>query len=180
MKTKEIIFGGGSLIVGALIVVALVIGGVKNETSELLNGPSVGSVSSPDIASPYLSFGDVRRWASHTGSLTQATTTICALQSPAATSTLVLGTLRLDVSSSTASTITYAKAATPYATTTLFNSVAVAANGQAAILAASTTVSALTQTNAIFAPNQYLVVGMQGGVGTFSPTGSCNAVWQEL
>jgi len=141
---------------------------------------TVGALTGPDIPYPYFSFGGVRRFAGSTTSLTQATTTVCAIQSPAATSTLVGGGIRLQVSSTTASTVTIAKATTPYATTTLINSSSVSANAQATILAASTSVSALSQTDRTFAPNQYLVVGMAGGSGTFSPTGVCHATWEAF
>lgn len=110
--------------------------------------------------------------------LTTATTTVCAIKSPTATSTLVSGGIKLNVSSTTASTVTVAKATTAFATTTLINSVSVSANAQAAIEAASTTESALVQTNRTFAPNTWLVFGMAGGTGTFSPSGSCNGTFE--
>lgn len=112
-----------------------------------------------------------------TQALDTATTTVCSLQSPSATSTLESGAITLDVSSTTASTITIAKAATAFATTTLIRSASVSANAQATIIAASTTLSALEQTNRIFGPSEWLVVGMAGGTGTFSPTGDCWANW---
>lgn len=165
MNKKEILLAVGSVFVATLIFV-----GIQTATKPDF---SVGASTSPDISSPYISFGDVRLWASHTGSLNQATTTICALQSPASTSTLVRGTILLTVSSTTASTITLAKATTPYATTTSLGASAITANGQGYAVASTTG-------SHIFAPNTYFVVGMAGGTGTFSPTGSCNATWQEL
>lgn len=142
--------------------------------------PQLGSVTNPDIPSPYLSFGGVRRWAGSTTNLNQATTTVCAIQAPVATSTLVSGGIRFAVSSTTASTVTIAKATTAFATSTLLNTVSVGANAQATVLAASTTLSALEQTNRTFAPNEWLVVGMAGGVGTFSPSGLCEATWEAF
>ena len=76
------------------------------------------AVSSPDIPSPYLTYGGVRRWARYDRDLTQASTTVCAIQSPVSTSTLISGGITFTESSTTAMTITMAKAATPYATTT--------------------------------------------------------------
>lgn len=111
---------------------------------------------------------------------TTATTTVCAIQSPNATSSLEGGGVRMTVSSTTASIVTIAKAATAFATTTLINSASVGANAQATLLAASTTLSSLEQTNRIFAPSTWLVVGMQGGTGTFSPTGSCSAIFHKI
>lgn len=146
------------------------------------SGEFVGALPGPDISSPYLRFGrgySVRRWATAIP-FTAATTTVCAIQSPAATSTLVAGGVRFTVSSTTASTVTIAKAATAFATTTLINVASVGANAFATVLAASTTESSLAQTNRIFGPNEWLVVGMAGGVGTFTPTGICQATFEEF
>jgi hypothetical protein len=111
--------------------------------------------------------------------LTAATTTVCALQSPAATSTLVRGGVRLSVSSTTASTVTIAKATTAFATTTWLTNESVGANAQATIIVPATT-TPTGQAFQIFAPNEWLVVGMSGGVGTFSPTGVCQATWEAI
>ena len=157
-------------IIGVIATLVLVIGIVAVFNSKK---PLAGGVSSPDIGSPYISFGDVRLWASHTSSLTQATTTVCALQSPSATSTLKQGSVQFTVSSSTATTVTLAKASTPYATTTSLGSVTIPANAQGYGIASTTG-------SQIFSPNTYFVVGMAGGIGSFSPTGTCNAEWMEL
>lgn len=137
----------------------------------------LGSVSSPDIQSPYFSFGGVREWGARTDNLTQATTTVCALQAPAATSTLNFASIQFKVSSTTASLVTMARAATAFATTTSLGTVSLTANGQGMLVASSTQ---LYQ----FPPNSYLVVGMQdttadATAGTFSPTGTCQATWYE-
>lgn len=162
----------------ALGVVLLVLAFVPRSIINQVN-PVVGSVSSPDIQSPYFSFGGVRQWAGKSDSLIQATTTVCAIQAPAASSTLMLASLHLSVSSTTASTITIAKSATPYATTTIFGSqMAVAANATATIIASTTPVAAaggVTQFNG----GEYVVFGMQGGIGSFSPSGTCQAVFVQ-
>jgi hypothetical protein len=133
---------------------------------------SLGALTSPDIPSPYISVGAVQEWYAKQPSLTQATTTVCALESPSGTSTLQSFTIKLDVSSTTASRVTLAKAATPYATTTILAEAAVSANAKSTLTATSTTMTEL-----VFGPNQYAVVGMAGGIGTFSPTGVCSAHW---
>lgn len=108
-------------------------------------------------------------------SYTAATTTPCAIQSPAATSTLVMASALFTVSSTTASTVTIAKAATAFATTTVLgNAIAVGANAQATIVATSTTANQLAQ-DFVFAPSQWVVIGMAGNIGTFSPSGQCSA-----
>jgi len=54
-----------------------------------------GALSSPMIPSPFLNWGGVSEWRSG-NDLRTATSTLCALQSPAATSTLRTATLRVD------------------------------------------------------------------------------------
>ncbi len=142
-----------------------------------------GSTASPDIQSPYYSVGGMRAWRQRSDSLVQATTTVCAIQSPPATSTLMFASLKLSVSSTTASTVTVAKAATAFATSTLMGTASVSANAQATVVV-STTTPVLTSTIVVdpiitFAPSQYLVFGMAGGTGNFSPTGDCEASWLE-
>lgn len=146
----------------------------------------VGAATSPDISSPYVSWGDLRHWAYRTISLNQATTTICAIQSPASTSTLsVNSSIQLTVSTSTASILTLAKATTAFATSTVLATSSVAANAQITTTAATTTIATdavtktLTIADRIFAPNTWFVVGISGGTGTFSPTGTCEAEWVE-
>lgn len=134
--------------------------------------PTLGALSGPDLPYPYFSFGGVPQWANRTDSLTQATTTVCALQSPSSTSTLDFASIRLDVSSTTAATVTLARAATAFATTTSLGAISVPANAQG-IAVASTTGSH------IFPPSTWFVVGMAGGIGTFSPSGSCRAIWVQ-
>ena len=138
------------------------------------------AVSSPDIQSPYFSVGGVRTWAARSENLISATTTVCAIQSPTATSTLTRASLRLSVGSTTASTVVIAKSATAFATTTAIGGGALAANAQGTF-SATTTPATLTSLDGVmtFAPSQWVVFGMTGGIGTFSPTGACSATWVE-
>ncbi len=162
----------------AAIILALILGGIgalKNHivVENTTPAKSVGSATSPDISSPYFSVGDVIQWKGKTTALTQATTTICAIQSPAATSTLVTAGIRLSVSSTTASIIQMANSTTAFATTTQIGTdVAVAANAFTTIIASTTAAN-------IFAPSTWFVVGMKGNSGTFSPTGICQATWEQ-
>jgi len=134
----------------------------------------------PEFSTPYLRWGDVSTFRAKTSALTQATTTICALQSPAATSTLTMASINLSVSSSTASVLTLAKAATAFATTTALNTIAIGANAQGVQVATSSVAAVGIVDNNVFAPNRWFVVGMQGGIGTFSPTGVCSAEWTVI
>lgn len=109
-----------------------------------------------------------------------ATTTVCSLQSPNATSSLLLngGTgATWSVGSTSAWTATFARATTAFATTTqIGETVAVAAGAQATIVASSTALQAAANAP-VFAPNTWLNISMSGGTGTFSPTGNCWATF---
>jgi len=173
------VMAGIALVVS--LVVGLTVSKPVNTVVQRVTDGKLGSVASPDIMSPYFSFGGVRHWGARSDSLVQATTTVCAIQSPAATSTLIMGSIRLSVGSTTASTVTIAKSATAYATTTLIGGGALGAGAQGTF-SATTTPSTGTSLDGpmVFGPSQYLVVGMQGGVGgTFSPTGNCQATWVQ-
>lgn len=150
--------------------------------------PKLGSVSSPDLASPYFSYGGTRHWGASLGKmggdLAQATNTVCALLSPVSTSTLRFGAIRLGTTPTTtgATIITLAKSATAFATTTVLGSFTVQGGATAGIVAST------TQTEKdVFAPNTYFVVGIQGGTSpgvvqmpVYSASGSCEANWSEL
>ena len=140
---------------------------------------NLSASTSPDFSSPYISYGDVDFWAQRDGELTQATTTVCALQAPASTSTLTFAGIQLTTSSTTASVMTIAKAATPYATTTWLTNESIDADAQASIVVPATTTPA-GMAKFLFAPNEYVVFAMSGGAGTFSPAGACQATWIQL
>jgi hypothetical protein len=108
-----------------------------------------------------------------TQSFTSATTTPCAIKSPSATSTLISANATFTVSSTSASRVTMARSASPNATTTSLGESVFSANEQGTVIASTTG-------SHIFAPNTYFVVGMKGGSGTFSPSGKCSAIWQQL
>ncbi len=106
-------------------------------------------------------------------SLATATTSIASLESPTATSTLFSVVCR-GTGSTTASTVVLARGANTGATTTALASIAVGAGAQWTITASTSLDSVLTGT---WAPNTFLNVSQNGGTGTFSPTGSCSALW---
>lgn len=141
------------------------------------SSPVLGAVSSPDIMSPYFSYGGVRHWGAQLTSLNAATTTVCTLQSPPATSTLMHAGIKFDVSSTTASIVDIAKSSNTGATTTKIGTTYnIAANVQATIVASTT--GSVAGDATLFSPNQFLVINMKGGANSvFSPTGTCNANW---
>jgi hypothetical protein len=161
------------IIVVALVAIVIAAGGymfpkVQNH---------VGSVVGPDSYFEYVANNGLQKYG-QTVSLQTATTTVCAIKSPAATSTLVFAGVRFSTSSTTASTVSLAQATTAYATTTNINTYAVSANAQATIVASTT--GSVAGDATIFAPNTFFVVGMAGGIGTFSPVGSCSAEFVRI
>lgn len=144
----------------------------KNKTEP---DTDIGALPGPNINSRFLSVNGVTDYFTSI-TMKTSTTTICAIQSPAATSTLTFASADFKTSSSTASYLTFAKASTAYATTTIIGSLAaIGAGAQATILASST---AAQYNDIIFAPSKWLVFGMQGTAGTYSPTGKCKAVFR--
>ena len=144
----------------------------------------LGSISGPDSPYTYYGVNGVRIYP-NTRDFTTSTTTVCAIQSPAATSTLISGGALFTTSSTTATTVTIAKSATAFATTTKLGEGAIAANAQGFLLASTTAITAGgTGSNLnpayVFGPSQWFVVGVQGGVGTFSPVGQCSATFQAF
>lgn len=148
-------------------------------------GKSVlGALSSPDLPYNYISVGGLAEYR-YSRDFTRSTTTVCAIQAPAATSSLAMAGALVTTASTSATTWTIAKAATAFATTTVLGQGAIAANGQGFLLASTTATSAGgTGSNMnpafVFGPNQWLVVGVQGGVGNFSPVGECVADFFEI
>lgn len=163
-------------ILGLAVISAAIFVGIKTTQA-----PIVSSVTGPDSFYPCETHNGVGMCFTRKP-LNTASTTICAIQSPNATSTLTeySGFIETISSTTVASSITVAKASTPYATTTqIGTTIAVAAGAQVTGIA-STTIPQQGAGANIFAPNQWLVIGQQGGVGTFSPKGVCEASFGYL
>ncbi len=167
---------------------SLLLGIVKNPQTEpktdsvFASVPQkVGALTSPDIPYQYFSFGGVRRWAYRTESLT-ASTTVCSIQTPNATTTLVSGNLYLiSANVATSSTFTVAKAPTTGSYTTPINTVAAVASARDQVIPfASSSVNAQVFQDMVFGPNQFLNVRMASSTFTFSPTGICQATFEQL
>lgn len=159
--------------------------GDKGEKGDVgARGPAGVSVASkapvtyganPDLNTPYFSFGNVRRWASNV-SLTQNASTTCALQSPAATSSLVAAGIRFQVASSSALLVEMGNSSSAFATTTLLGRFTVGAGAQATIIAST---SPAAGDAIVFSPNTFFTVKIgQGATGSL-PVGSCHATWEE-
>lgn len=170
------------LLAGVVVVVLLILGVTFPRGNTVIERITAGAVSSPDILSPYFSYGGVRHWAGKQ-SMAQATSTFCAIQAPAATSTLIWATANFTTSSSSAQTVVIAKASTPYATTTLLGTLAIAANAQGLVVATTTNTNATDWQYGIIAPNAYITVGWSGALGggvNSAPVGTCAAGFREV
>lgn len=142
---------------------------------------SFGALTGPDIPSPYFSYGDVRHWGARTTALVQASSTVCSLQSPAATSTMRMASLRFSLASTAAVSVELARSASPDATTTLIGTkFAVGASATPEIVASTTASTA--NDPIIFGPSQWFVVKVMGSGNNAgsAPTGVCEALWVEL
>lgn len=92
--------------------------------------------------------------------LTTATTTPCAIKSPAATSTLAATYVAVTVASSTATTWTFAKATSAFATTTYLDSFSLSSGVQGTMYSSATTTGVDIKQS--IAPNTWFVVGRAG------------------
>lgn len=171
------------LILAGVAVVAASYVVVTRPAEKPVGNPPLGALSSPDISSPYISWGGVRTWGAHTDNLAAGTTTVCALQSPAATSTMRLGVIRFNFASTTNNVVVdLAKGTTFNATTTILGSASLSSGVQATFVASSTA-NTLVDGQYVFAPNQWFVVGLKGGLGGVTgsaPSGACSAQWTEI
>jgi len=165
------------------VVVALILGvlgifkGEKVPTViQQKDGTTVGAVS-PYSPTPELNLGGLRL-VGLKKSLATGTSTVCAIQSPTATSTLISAGVNFTLASTSATLVDLAKGTTQYATTTRIGTAyGIVASAQATIVA-STTGSAAGEAG-IFAPNTWFIVKYSdnnSGVGNAS-TGSCWATW---
>lgn len=120
---------------------------------------ATGAVSSPDILSPYISVGGMKEF-SQNRSFATATNTPCAIQSPAATSTLKVAQAMITVASSTATTWRLSTSTTPYATTTSYDYFALASGVQGSFTLNGST--STTATYMIVPPNTWFVWSVEG------------------
>lgn len=144
---------------------------IVNEVKAKLN---FGSLTGPDIQSEYLCVNGVCRYFYKTP-LAQSTSTVCAIKSPAATSTLSSGSLHINVNT-TASTAVIGKATTAFATTTKLGQAGVAAGAELNLVAST---SPITDGATTFSPNTYLVASLEGS-GLVNLTGTCQAIFTQI
>ena len=140
-------------------------------------GQIFGAVASPDIASPYLSFGGVRTWAAGVTVNQAASSTLCAILSPSATTTLVAATLGINNELGT-NEFQIGRGATWGATTTLLASGSVAASTWLSLVA---TTSTTALTDGVVLPYSYINFKVATGTpGIMTYNGKCSVVFREI
>ena len=109
-----------------------------------------------------------------------ATSTPCAIQSPAATSTLGIANIRVDIASTTATNWFIGTGSTAFATTTAYGGISAVGASKQGFIQGSTSPAA--GSNTVLAPNTWLIfqnnLGITAGdtVGAgFAPSGTCFA-----
>lgn len=131
-----------------------------------------GSLAGPNIPSQYLTWGDVSTY-NYTDTFNQASTTVCSITSPAATSTLVFASAAVTTGTTTALVYDFGKSNVMDATTTLIGQTSTVASGALATLVASTT---QTMSALVFGPSQILNVKYGGALGALNVlVGTCKA-----
>ena len=162
-----------TIVIAVALSAGAAFGIVSHETKA--PAPSYGALAGPDISSPYLSWGGVADYKA-SASMRTATTTLCAIQSPSATSSLVMASWKISAGTTTAATIDLATSTSRFATTTNLiagTSVASGAQGSAAWRSSGS--------NSVLAPNTYVVVKTAGaGSGGYTYGGQCEGEFQVL
>ena len=155
-----------------------------NIPEQTLNTPPLGALTGPVIPYTYFSFGGVRKFAG-TQTLNQSSTTICSIQSPAATSTLVSALAKITAGTTTSIQLEFGKSTLNAATTTSLGKY-IFASLQKGTISASTTPNGVINGGGIdadyvFAPSTYLNLKYGGAViGSLNVlVGSCNATWEQ-
>ncbi len=179
----------GTAVIAA--VVALLVVGISftfiKPVQNVVN-QTLGANAGPDSYFPCESHNGVTQCFARQP-LRAATTTVCALKSPSATSTLIAANATFRVASSTSAvTVDLAKATTPYATTTSLGTAGLASGAQGSFNASTTNQNIASVDNAhIFGPNTWFVVGVRSGITggdasgvPFQPAGACNATFQVI
>lgn len=166
-------------LVGVVITVALILGAVGAFKHQV---PSVKvGGTSPDFSSQFIDWGGIFHWSLSTTNLIQASSTVCEIQSPNATTTLSQFAIRFVLASTSATSVTETYGATQNSTTNALGSAyAVAASAQATVVASSTTAS--LGDKLIIAPNQWLsaIITTSGSNVGNAPIGTCQTEFVQI
>jgi len=168
-------------IVIAILILIVVIGGglyLTGTENKVVPSPSLGALAGPDIPYQWLRIGGVYN-EYRSQSMRTATTSLCAMLSPAATSTLQFVSWQITAGTTTAATIDIGTSTTAFATTTnLVTATAVASGAQGYKY---WTPAGAALDDAMIAPSTYLnVMTASPGLSGYTYTGTCQAVFTVL
>lgn len=141
---------------------------------------TVGSVTGPELMSPFWTVnGFTKEYRAL--NMQKATTTLCAMKAPSATSTLQFVSWKVFVGTSTAATIDIGTSTTAYSTSTLLvtaTSLAASSQGYAYWMPAG---GSANNDVAKMSPNEYVIVKTAGtGSGGYTYSGRCLAEFNVL
>ncbi|MDE2103084.1 MAG: hypothetical protein KGL39_37915 [Patescibacteria group bacterium] len=154
--------------IGGIVALVLAFAGISSihkPTQTILYGGT-----SPEIASPYLTVGGLTLYTAHTDNLTQATSTLCSLPAPAATTTLQQAGIRITSGTTTAVTVGIYLGGKNSTSTLLYSGT----------VGTSSTATLMTATSTVIDPTQYVTITAYGSGAynqAFSMTGSCGALF---
>ena len=132
----------------------------------------LGAVSGPDIFSPYLSVNGVETY-SYSSLFNKASSTICAFRTPAATTTLMAGSVKVSSGLNSALFFEIGKSTVMDATTTSLGTYAAGSETKFTMIASTTAVDNVDDAR-IFAPSNYIVFKTSSTTPA-QLTGSCKA-----
>jgi hypothetical protein len=159
------------LLVALVLVAAVALGGLFLFRAEAPNA-ALGASSGPDqVGSDHYSWNGVVIYPLNK-KMTNATTTVCAFKTPAATTTLTKFSANFPtpVSTTSAPTVYLANSTTAFSTTTNLATFSFAQSAAGTVVATS---SIQTGGKNIIAPNTWLVVAIQGQGAFYDPQGTC-------
>ena len=168
------------------LAIALVLqyGGSVVDVVNPPSDPALGALAGPDIPSPYLRWGDLTSW-NYNVPMNQGTTTVCSIQSPASTSTLIYAAVSVKTSPATVMGVDISKGGgigQTATSSTQFLSAKIAAGNRGNFFTqpAASDITEQGAEIAVFAPNTPLNFGFASSTGQFdptnvAPTGNCLA-----
>ena len=137
----------------------------------------LGASSGPVDVGEFQSVNGIETYYASSG-LNRASTTVCSLRSPNATSTLTFGSLKVTGATTTALFIEFGRSTVIDATTTSIGTRVLASGVQATMLASTSPALSAIDGPVIFPPNNYLNVKYGGALGSLNVlAGSCRATF---
>jgi hypothetical protein len=157
------------IFITSVVAAAIVALGAVSFTAPSQPTDNRAGATSPELSSPYFCFGNICQYR-YRQTMAAATTTLCAVLSPAATSSVSFVIPQITVGTSAAATITIATSTSQYATTTTGTLLADHVVGSDA----QDTWKASPGANSITGPNTWVLVkAASPGLGGYTFGGTC-------